>query len=245
MEQEKRGLCPYDDKRYLLADLPDGHPNPNLHAYGHRDLAAEEHLVADQPEPGAEMVIRHREKRFVRKHARVTKRLELASVMGIEEKLPDVDADGELNGDQLLAIDKVAAAQPSDAIRMCDVIEQIIENDNPERLVSSPAIMAASPTPPDHMGLTPTRRHSDGASTRSKRIRRPLSDLGGHQRHAFDYMPPTWMSPMVLQSRKYEGKGNAATDTAYSSILRPLLMGTRAVTKQPTTMRMMIWVDLL
>ena len=24
MEQEKRGLCPYDDKRYLLADLPDG-----------------------------------------------------------------------------------------------------------------------------------------------------------------------------------------------------------------------------
>ena len=48
MEQEKRGLCPYDDKRYLLADLPDGRPNPNTHAYGHRDLAAEEHLVADQ-----------------------------------------------------------------------------------------------------------------------------------------------------------------------------------------------------
>ena len=50
MEQEKRGLCPYDDKRYLIADLPDGRPNPNTHAYGHRDLAAEEHLVADQPE---------------------------------------------------------------------------------------------------------------------------------------------------------------------------------------------------
>ena len=45
---EKRGLCPYDDKRYLLADLPDGRPNPNTHAYGHRDLAAEEHLVAEQ-----------------------------------------------------------------------------------------------------------------------------------------------------------------------------------------------------
>ena len=40
MEQEKRGLCPYDDKRYLLADLRDGCPNPNTHAYGHRDLAA-------------------------------------------------------------------------------------------------------------------------------------------------------------------------------------------------------------
>ena len=47
MEQEKRGLCPYDDKRYLLADLPDGRPNPNTHAYGHCDLAAEEHLMAD------------------------------------------------------------------------------------------------------------------------------------------------------------------------------------------------------
>ena len=47
MEQEKRGLCPYDDKRYLLADLADGRPNPNTHAYGHCDLAAEEHVVAD------------------------------------------------------------------------------------------------------------------------------------------------------------------------------------------------------
>ena len=45
MEQEKRGLCPYDDKRYLLADLPDGRPNPNTHAYGHCDLAAEEQSV--------------------------------------------------------------------------------------------------------------------------------------------------------------------------------------------------------
>ena len=49
MEQAKRGLCPYDDKRYLLADLPDGRPNPNTHAYGHCDLAVEEDLVAVQP----------------------------------------------------------------------------------------------------------------------------------------------------------------------------------------------------
>ena len=61
MEQEMRGLCPYDDKRYLLADLHDGRPNPNTHAYGHRDLAAEEQLVADQPKPGAELIIRHPE----------------------------------------------------------------------------------------------------------------------------------------------------------------------------------------
>ena len=78
MEQEKRGLCPYDDNRYLFSDLPDGRPNPNTHAYGHRDLVAEEHLVADQPEPGAELIIRQPEERFARRHARVTKRLELA-----------------------------------------------------------------------------------------------------------------------------------------------------------------------
>ena len=47
MAQAKRGLCPYDDMRYLLADLPDGRPNPNTHANGHSDLAGEEHLVAD------------------------------------------------------------------------------------------------------------------------------------------------------------------------------------------------------
>ena len=147
MEQEKRGLCPYDDNRYLLADLPNGHPNPNTHAYGHRDLAAEEHLVADQPEPGVEMVIRHREERFVRKHARVTKRLEFTSVMDKEEKLPDGDADVELNGDQLLVIAKVAATQPGCTIQMCDVIERINANNNLERLISSPAMMAKSPTP--------------------------------------------------------------------------------------------------
>ena len=59
IKHEKRGLCPYNDKRYLLADLPDGRPNPNTNDYGNRDLAAEEYLVADQPEPGAKLIIRH------------------------------------------------------------------------------------------------------------------------------------------------------------------------------------------
>ena len=147
MEQEKRGLCPYDDKRYLLADLPDGRPNPNTHAYGHRDLAAEENLVADQPEPGAELIIRHREERFIRKHARVTRRLEVAGVMDMEEELPDGDADGELHGDQLLVAERVAAARPGGAIRMGDVIERIIARHRLERPVSPPARMPAPPTP--------------------------------------------------------------------------------------------------
>ena len=99
MKQENRGLCPYDDKRYLLADLPDGRPNPNTHAYGHRDLGAEEHLVADQPENGAELIIRHPEERFARQHACVTRRLEVAGAMDMEVDLTDRDADGELHGD--------------------------------------------------------------------------------------------------------------------------------------------------
>ena len=75
IEQEKRGLCPFDDKRYLLADTPDGKPNHNSHAYGHRDLLADEILVADHPESGAELVIKHVETRFKSLHARVVKRI--------------------------------------------------------------------------------------------------------------------------------------------------------------------------
>ena len=75
MEQEKCGLCPYDDKRYLLADMPDGKPNPNTHAYGHCDLLSDEILVADHPESGAELVINHVEKRFKSLHARVMRRI--------------------------------------------------------------------------------------------------------------------------------------------------------------------------
>ena len=88
MEREQRGLFPYEDKRYLLADLPDGRPNPNTHAYGHRDLAAEEHLVADQPVHGAELIVRHTVERFARRQARVTKRLHLAGAREVEEELP-------------------------------------------------------------------------------------------------------------------------------------------------------------
>ena len=147
MEQEKRGLCPYDDKRYLLADLPDGCPNPNTHAYGHCDLAAEEHLVADHPEPGAELIIRHPEERFARRHARVTRRFELAGQINMEEELPDGDAEGELHGDQLLVTERVAAARPGGAIRMGEVIEQIIARDHLERPISPPARMPMQPTP--------------------------------------------------------------------------------------------------
>ena len=169
MEQEKRGLCPYDDKRYLLADLPDGRPNPNTHAYGHCDLAAKEHLIADQPEPGAELIIRHPEERFARRHSRVTRRLELVGAIEMDEQLPDGDADGELHIDQLLVAERVAAARPGGAIRICDVIDQIIARDNLERPISPPARMPEPPTPqrvgPSGLNahLPPFRRRIDSS----------------------------------------------------------------------------------
>ena len=94
MEKEKRILCLYEVKRYLIADLPDGRPNPNTYAYHHCDLAAKEHLVVDLPEHDAELIIKHRKERFTRKHARVTKRLELAVVMDMAKMLPNGDALG-------------------------------------------------------------------------------------------------------------------------------------------------------
>ena len=86
-----------NDKRYLLTDLPNGYPNPNIHVYGHCNLSAEEHLMADQPEPGAELIIQHRQARFARIHLCVTRRLELAGAIEIEEELPNGDAYGELH----------------------------------------------------------------------------------------------------------------------------------------------------
>ena len=129
-EQEKRGLFPYDYKRYLLADLPDGRANPNTYAYSHRDLTAEEHLVADQPKPRAELIIRHFEDRFARRRARVTKRLKLAGAMEMLVELPDVDAGGKLHGDKLLVAERVAVVRPGGPIRMGDVIKRIRARDN-------------------------------------------------------------------------------------------------------------------
>ena len=39
VSQIQRGLCLYDDKLYLLANLINGKPNPNTHAFGHYELS--------------------------------------------------------------------------------------------------------------------------------------------------------------------------------------------------------------
>ena len=162
----------------MLADLPDGRPNPNTHAYGHRDLAAEEHLVADKPEGGAELIIRHPEERFARRHARVTRRLELAGEIEMYEILPDSDADGEFHCDKLLMAERVTAARLGGAIRMGEVIERIIARHNLERPNSPSARMPAPPPPqraePSKLNaiLPPFRRRVD--SSDEEELERPV-----------------------------------------------------------------------
>ena len=198
MEQEKRGLCPYDDKRYLLADLSDGTPNPNTNAYGHYELAVEEHLVADQPEPGAELIIHHREERFNRRHACVTSRLKLAGAME-EEELPDHDAEGELHGDQLLVAERKAAARQGGAILMGEVIEKIIARDNLDRPVS----------PPDRMPEQPTLQRTglSGLNTHLPPFRRRI-DSYDEDEPVRSLWPPRHPH-LVFVDRKYEQEYDA------------------------------------
>ena len=126
LEQKKRGLCPYDDKRYLLADLPDGSPNPNTHAYGHKDLADEEEFEADMPDvPGSDLIIEHRERRFLQKHARVAKKLR--ALPGDQETDSAAEEKEEIPGDVALSTgdwDKPQRWQPrvrvfQDASKTC------------------------------------------------------------------------------------------------------------------------------
>ena len=150
MDVQKRGLVPYDDKRILLADLPDGQPNPDTHAFGHYSLEAVRMPEPEQPPAGEEMVVVVRpsrneryEAQLARKHARVVKKARAFRA----DTGKNGDSDGGLHGNQLLVAEQAAAARPGGAIRMSDVIERIIARDHLERPVSPPARMPAPPTP--------------------------------------------------------------------------------------------------
>ena len=142
MEQEKRGLSPYDDKRYLLADMPNGQSNPNTHAYGHRDLVTDVNLLADHPKPGAELVIRQMKERFKSRHARFIRCLQNDNTHGDEE--PDGGVN-EFSNDQRLMAKLMADARPGRAIRMGEFIGKIIARENLERSVSPTARMLSAP----------------------------------------------------------------------------------------------------
>ena len=71
MSVEKRALMAFDDKRVLLANLPNGQPNPYTHAYGHYSLHQEVHVDEDNqhPDAGNELQIeKHSEYMKTREH---------------------------------------------------------------------------------------------------------------------------------------------------------------------------------
>ena len=151
LEQTKRGLCPYDDKRYLLSDLPDGSPNPQTHAYGHKDLLQEETRLDDTPaDPNAELNVEpyvrltreqiaarvaRREERMKRKHARVQRtvaRIRNRDSNGeeIDEEDgfangPEGNSDGELDDGEYERAKQVASARPGAQVRVGKVIERL------------------------------------------------------------------------------------------------------------------------
>ena len=129
----------------MLVDLPNGRSNPNTQAYGHRDLAAKEHFMSDQPEPGAEPIIRNPEERYAQRHVRVTRRIEPSGAMEMEKELPNGDVYNELHGDQLLMTERMAVARTNDVIWISEVIEQLIARDN---LVRSASLTIRMPAPP-------------------------------------------------------------------------------------------------
>ena len=144
LEVQKRGLHPYDDKRYLLDNLADGSPNPNTHAYGHYAIPVAA-TVLDETEPGTGLVVSVRppresvdkckDKRYKRKNKQVQKKLAGLEMAENEsdweydgDGVPDGDAQGELHGAALAQAERAAAARPGLAVRMGDVIERLMVN---------------------------------------------------------------------------------------------------------------------
>ena len=150
LEQKKRGLCPYDDKRYLLADLPDGSPNPYTHAYGHKDLADEEEFEADMPDaPGSDLIIEHRERRFFQKHARVAKKLSALPGHHGDQETDSAEEEEEIPGDVALSTGdwdkaaKVAAARPGVPGRIEDVLQRLFAAGRPVSPPPQPPVFDA------------------------------------------------------------------------------------------------------
>ena len=153
---EKRGLVPYDDKRVLLADLPDGTPNPRTHAFGHYAIADEIQVEQpDQPEAGNDLVIEARAPRvsrnlkvrgrLQRKHKLAVRRARALHPDEINDDDPDLDSDEELTGDQLEAAQRAASARPGGAQRMEDVIQNILHRSSNRTTSESAAASTSTP----------------------------------------------------------------------------------------------------
>ena len=162
LEIQKRGIHPYDDKRYLLENLADGSPNPFTHAYGHYAIPVAA-TVLDQTDAGNGLVVsvrppresidKSKDRRYKRKNKQVQKKLAGLEMDANEsdweydgEAIPDGDAHGELHGAALIQAERAASARPGVAVRMGDVIERLIIRANG---VSRDASVEAAQNEPD------------------------------------------------------------------------------------------------
>ena len=167
LEQEKRSLCPYDDKRYLLANLPDGSPNPNTHAYGHKDFAREERYVADMlATPGTDLIIEHQERRFIMNHKRVVKKLRaILQAEEVEEEQPEeveLEISDNLDESEQAALE--AAARPRVSGRITDVIDHLVADGRP--ISDSP--QRAGPSGTYHPAPSPVQARRDSSDDDEK-----------------------------------------------------------------------------
>ena len=153
MAVEKRGLIAYDDKRVLLANLDNGEPNPNTHAYGHYSLTNEVRVqdAEEQPEAGNDLQIESRAKkdeaRLQRKHALAIKRARRTQSEDISE-----DDEADVHGDDLILAQRAAIARPVPSVRINTVIERICARDHLERPTSPPIRMPLPSLSPQRAG---------------------------------------------------------------------------------------------
>ena len=149
LEVQKRGLHPYDDKRYLLENLADGSLNPFTYAYGHYAIPIA-NTVIDQTDAGTGLVVSVRppresidkckDKRYKKKNKQVQKKLATLEMAANEsdweyegdDQMPDGDAQGELHGAALDQAERAAADRPGLAVRMGEVIERLMTRANGE-----------------------------------------------------------------------------------------------------------------
>ena len=140
----------------LLADVDNGQPNPNTHAYGHYSLVNEVKVedAEEQAAAGNDLHIETRkqihEDRLQRKHAIALKRAKRGN---IDESSEDDEAD--LIGDDLVVAQQAAAARLGTSVRINDVIEQICARPNLQRPTLSPSFMPSERAGIHYYGLIP------------------------------------------------------------------------------------------
>lgn len=140
LEQSKRGLCPHDNKRYVLADFAHGIQN-----------RTPTHTVTKTLPLNSECLLKLKiileqsyllvlwEKRFLHQHIRVVERvsfqvhrnsnIDLIYNNGLD-KIPDCDREKELHGAELKEAGRAGDARPGWRGRLDKVIDLITRMNN-------------------------------------------------------------------------------------------------------------------